>query len=140
MRLSLCCAYSLNCVQLLVTPWNIARQAPLSTGNSPGTTWQTLTIAKVNKKAKNPPWAWKLLENLKCSVNNICAFMNFSAVETLVLLKNMYCWNIVDLWCSDCEAKWFNYTYINIYIYIFFLHSLPLYVIKRYWIWFPVHQ
>ena len=31
-RLEMCCAYSLSRVRLLVTPWTVARQAPLSMG------------------------------------------------------------------------------------------------------------
>ena len=38
----LCCAYSLSCIQLFVTPWTVAHQAPLSMGFSRQEYWSGL--------------------------------------------------------------------------------------------------
>ena len=56
-------------------------------------------------------------------------------------LKKLFYWCIVDLQCVHiCYTEnWFNYTHTHTHMYILsFLCSLPLWLIKRYWIWFPV--
>ena len=40
----MCCVYSLSCVQLFVTPWTVACQAPLSMGFSRQEYWSAFAM------------------------------------------------------------------------------------------------
>ena len=74
-------------------------------------------------------------------INNNKCCRGCREIRLLRFFFNFY-WDIVVLQCcvcSRCIAKWFSYTYTDIYLYLYpFLHSFPLYINTRYWIQFSV--
>ena len=57
----LCCAYSLSCVQLFVTPWTAGRQAPLSMGILQARILEWVAIPSSRGSSQPRDGTWDLL-------------------------------------------------------------------------------
>ena len=101
------CAQSLSHAQLFVTTWTVARQVPLSMEFPRQEYWIGLSFS-------TPFLVWEF----NVFLNDLGTFV----LAIFCLVWVFFNWNTADLQCFGFRytVKCFSYTYIDIYMYIFF--------------------